>query len=209
MIILPEVNTVYKFTFKVPFNYLNDIYRVNQILEYDEFARLDIDLYAHLYPSGMYTYTDYLTHLETYRLEPVYKITHPNVTLQTDLEKAQEKEIYIPKNIISNSPDPNVRAYSDLVLAVRIGPLKDVDKLTYIKSVIQENILYSTGINADIKLAALNINWLTDDEYELLEADRDQASKKSIDYFAETQKLQQQLLNVEAELLAYKTAILP
>jgi hypothetical protein len=207
MIIVPEVNTVYQFKLKVPFNLYDGIYRVHQILTYDQFISLNIDLYKLLYEEVEKTQEDLAIDVATYRKDQIIKLTKPHITIQTDLEKVKEKIYYIPKSLLLTSPNPNVKAYSDLVVAIHIGPLNDVDRLTFITENLKEQILASTGIDDDPKLAAMSIVWLSDDEYAAIEATRYLNKKRVINYFSESQRLQKQLASLEAELLVYKQAI--
>jgi hypothetical protein len=207
MIIIPEVNTVYQFKFKIPFNIYDGIYRVHQLLTYDQFVSLNVDLYKLLYEDAEKTEEDYNDDMITFRTDQFIKLTKPHITIQTDIEKLQEKIYYIPKSLLLISPNPNVKAYSDLVVALHVGPIKDADKLDYIVNNIKENVLYATGINDDPKLASMSIRWLSDDEYTDIENSRELNKKQVVNYFSESQRLRRQIASLEAELLAYKKAI--
>jgi hypothetical protein len=208
MIIIPEVNTVYQFSLKVPFNQYNGIYRVHQILTYDQFAALNVNLYDLLYKDVDKTHEEFEVDLVTYRQEPIYMLLPPDLTIQSNLEKIQEKIYYIPKSLLACSPNPNVKAYSDLVLAVRVGPLSNIETLEYIKDVVQENILAATGIDQTVKLASIAIVWMTEVDYQLLDNQRQLDKKHVINYFSETQRLLRENASLKAELLEYKNAIL-
>ena len=190
----------YKFSFLPGFDTLDGVYTVMKIYTYDEMLADGVTLYDGLYSHVGKTeqnVNDDVTSMN-FRDEDVYKLTHP-----------EDSEIvyYVPYGVLAIAPDPNVAAYPKLVLAFNVGVATSEEELSGISANINEVISKMFGIPDAAKVFSIGNEWLTEDEYATIVANRDTSAKAVVSYFADNVQLRNDLEKRNARIAALEAYI--
>lgn len=159
---LPNTGQVYKFKFIDEFSSLDGIYSVEEILSYERMLETGSTLDAVCKRVGLNT--SYITkNISTLRSDRILKL-RPCV-------KGGEMVI-IHFSAVSTAPDPSVKVYPKTTLVVDLGPVTDVDQLSYIKNHV-EQLMKELGNDSIPLLHAYDkMNYMTQVEFAEIEKKR-------------------------------------
>jgi hypothetical protein len=194
---LTTPGVIYKFIFKNDFSFFNGVYKVIQTLTYEEAINLGADFFNDLYHPIGKTKIDLEQDSDLFRTDKILKLK--NVLT--------EKELYIPNVLNAFIPDSNVKKYYKLVIDINIGIFDNIDKLNAMSQIMQEHISSATGITNKPELTSYAEVWLTESEYQLIDNARDESSKKIINYFSETIKMQREIDSLKTKVQYYENLI--
>lgn len=194
----PYVGTVYDFVFVSPFSIYNGIYKVLRILTYDEIISDNIDISTIYIETGQ-TEEDYNTAVTEY--------------LRTDkflkLEKINDKSIlYIPYSLTELEPDPNVKKYSRLAIAVDLGIFDNINDIQFAKNTIESMIDKGLGVGESTHAFSIEEVWLTLEDYNEEVKKREERKQGLINLYSEVLRLRQELDNQNTKIKYYEDLII-
>lgn len=195
-----DINMSYKFVFKSGFETLNGIYTVTQKLTYDEVILAGVDLIENLYAKVNKDPADWDADLPSYRYNDFFKLEVPSDSVKTEI-------LYIPEGIIEGYPDPNIHEYAKLTLVADLGEHTTLAEIEALKTEVQELLETNYGITYVPKIVTYKKNWLTDVEYKVITDAREVAKGTIINYRSLSLKLQQQLNEANAKIIALEQII--
>lgn len=175
----PKVGETCKFVFTEGFSSLDGIYTVISISSLQEWMDLDIDLFETTYEVVGKTEVDLEEDLSILRSEDIYKLKH--------IETGQV--IYVPMSFTYELPDPNIKVYQQIGLAVDIGIFEDPDKVQWIIDEIGQSLVAVAGVEKTPSLFEVNRVWMTEDEYDIIQQDRESTIQNTKNHFTEKQRL--------------------
>ena len=194
-----ETGWTYKFQFSVPFDKFDGVYTVLRIMTYAEMIADDVDLAEQLYAPVGKTPAEYDTDSATYRLGKIYKLVDPTAADVTQ---------YIPEVLLRTTPNPNVRKYSKLVVAVNLGAFADPAQLDWVRRTLHEQLVKMVGLPKSPDTISIGTVWLTDEEYQEIEAARQTAERTTVNYFSQTIAMQQEIDRLKALVQGYEATLL-
>lgn len=193
----PYVGTTYAFEFTNNFATLNGIYTVLRVMTYDEMLEDSVDL-RELYTAVGLTEADLEPQVQLFRADKILKLSSiVNSTIW-----------YIPHPLLNTEPDPNVREYYQLLLALDLGYYEQVKDIEYIKSVINDIAEKGLGLQSNPSdLFSHNSKWMTEIEYNELKDERDTNKQTIINLFSENNRLRDELERVNNLVIKYEQTI--
>lgn len=201
MLIAPTPGVTYAFTFVTDFASFNGIYTLVKLMTYDEYLSDGGDLFADLFnPVGL-TNDQMEEDMATIRASKIMKLVTPEA-VDTEI-----RTVFMPTCYAEDNPDHNVGKYLRIGVTAYIGVTKDVELLTFMKEALTEYITAATGIDPQPQFISVGETWLTDSQYEEIEASRDEAKKRIINYYSENVKLEKRIASLQEKLAAYEEII--
>ena len=197
----PNIDKAYYFTFNAEFSKLNGTYVVKQILAYDEFMKLGIDLSTTLYSKVDKDPSTFDEYSLAYRESQVYK-------LFDILDEEETDPIYIPSTLLALLPNPDVKQYGKLIIALDLGVYANKEEFEYIINTMQEIISASTGITSKIQVIENGTQWMLESDYKKLEEERATIKKGITNYYSATVTLQKQLDSLKTQLIEYEKLLI-
>jgi hypothetical protein len=200
-LIKPIVGAVYNFKFKSEFSEFDDIYKVVQILTYEEYVSNGGNLLSDFFEPVNKTQEDVDACIEHVRTCDMLKLTKPN-------EESMTETRYVSTYFLDETPDYNVKKYNNFGLIANVGIVGDVESLRFMKDNIKEAFESVLGITPKVSFVILNEKWLTDAQYEEVLAERDESKKKLYSYYAENLRLQKQVSQCNTKIMEYERLII-
>lgn len=190
----PKLDTVYKFTFVAPFNVYDGFYRALRILTLDELLADNLNL-IDLYTGAGLTQNDLDEDVVNYRTDRILKLV--DITDESRI-------IHIPMSLGRLEPDPNVKAYSSLVLAVNLGIFDNIDKVRATKDTITSYIAKGLGVSEEVLVFSMKEVWMTLDEYNIYETARVNNRTGLVNLYSEVLRLRKALDAANVKLQYYE-----
>lgn len=162
---IPAVGSTCQFVFIAKFETLNGVYRVRAETTFADSASSGVDFLNNLYyPAGL-TQVDFVADYASYKLDRV-------VILESVVDNTVV--YYVPESAFLKVPDPTIREYFPLVLAVDLGVQKNTQSVLPLIDFVKDKITAVLGTTNPVKLVTDPGNkvYLTDDEYAILETAR-------------------------------------
>lgn len=198
----PTVGVVYKFSFQPGYTAANGTYRLVRLMQYDEYLADGGDLLTAFYEPNEKTENDLNRDLPTIRASSIMKLVSPNAN--DDSTEAK----YAPVCFLQSSPDYNVREYSRIGILAYVGVTTDPEDYTFVADRIKEAVEATLGITeVNPKLVQVGTQWLTDDEYQAIVAERDQSKIKTTNYYADNVELRKRLASAQTIINEYEKII--
>jgi hypothetical protein len=193
----PKLKEICKFVFQDRFSNYNGIYEVASIATFNEWYDSGIDIFATLYEPVGLTKVEYAADIDTLRNYSIYKL----INLET------KKLIYIPMEYTAEVPDPSVKTYQKIGIAVEIGIFKDPNKIIWIKNYIKEAIEAVSGTEKSPKLFQVKKVWLTDDEYTIIENERNISVQATTNHYTDKQALLRENARLRTIIAKYEETL--
>ena len=190
----PKIDVVYKFSFVTPFQIYDGFYKVLSILSLDELIKNNLTL-LDLYTGAGLTEADLEAAIPIYRTDRILKLM--NVADETNI-------IYIPMSLGKLEPDPNVKSYPTLALAVNLGIFDNVDKVVATKNAITSYIAKGLGISEEVLVFSIKDTWMTLDEYNIYEAERINRRTGLVNLYSEVARLRKELDSANVKIKYYE-----
>lgn len=167
------VGNQYGLKFVSGFTDLDGIYAVTHAVDYNSLLLDDISLMTYLFVHVNKTEADLKTALPDIVDDVFYKI----------INVVTNAIYYVPRSYIVGIPNPNVAAYSRLMLTMDLGVFADPTLLTTLKNSIRTALLEGLGIDKEVQVMEYGKRWLTKEDYNTLVADREQQSTGFVNYY--------------------------
>lgn len=193
-----EVGWTYKFSFIKDFQSLDNVYTLVRIYTYAEILEDSINLAEVLYSLVGKTQEEYEQDANAYKSQRIFKLQHPTVT---------DTIIYVPASLVAEVPNPFVKQYAKLVVAVNIGVYPNDEELNHVKDVLHQQLAAQLGFADNPDVFSVSHVWLTEEEYNSVVADRENTAKTIINYFSENRKLQKELDQAKERVKQYEEYI--
>ena len=196
-----DIDAAFKFIFTPDFSSLDGVYKVVQSLTYDEILASEIDMAIDLYARVNKTAEDWEADAESYRKDIFYKLEVMNGELEED-------SFHIPISIVRDYPDPNIHEYGKLSIMVDLGPHADEDKMNSLIIDFQTILETNYGIASTPRLVVYDRTWMSETDYEVIDAAREAAKGTIINYKSESVRLEQELVAARAKIDALEQIII-
>lgn len=198
---LPHIGTTCLFKLTTKFASLDGIYTVNALAAFDDLIQSKVDFVTNLYTPAGLSKTDYATDYSTYSGSVVAVVSPVSDSTIT---------YYFPEAVIRLMPDPTVKKYQNVYMAILIGAFKDTNTYTWIKTQIDDIVSSVTGTTNQTRFLANPDNdiWLTDSEYEALEATRAANIKAVVPLYEQLQTALTANAALQARIKALETALI-
>ena len=167
------VGNQYGLKFKDDFDDLDGIYTVSHAVDYNSLLLDDISLMTYLFIHVGKTEEDLDVAIGDIRDDVFFKIVHV----------VNESIYYVPRSYIVGIPDPNVAAYSKLMLTMDLGVFADPTLLATLKNSIENALREGAGIDKQVQLMQYGEQWLTQEEYETIAEDRETTRTGFVNYY--------------------------
>lgn len=196
-----NVGYVYKFVFHSSIESINGKYKLLNIMVLEDLLKLGIDLFKDvLNPIGM-TQEDFnnnvLPNLDNkiriFKLKNVEDVT---------------KTYYIPEFLIIQQPEFGVKPYLRLGLAVNLGVFNNINRIEWIKNEIEDILRGKLGVNKEAIIFATEEVWLTDNEYQEIENERQNNIDNTESIYVINQKLRNEITNLQSLINEYEQLII-
>lgn len=183
-----ELGWTYKFSFISDFSILDGIYTVVKVYSYEEFLNDGLSLASTLY-SVIYKdpkdaeaalEEDLLTKEFNYREQEIYKLRDPEY---------YDTVIYVPESIILKVPNFNIKKYSNVVVAINLGLYPGDEDLSSVREIMSEHLSSQLGYMDTPDLITIGHKWLSEEDYNAEQANREANKKNVINYFSECTRL--------------------
>ncbi len=194
----PYVGTTYKFTFQAPFNQYDGIYHVLRIMTFDEVVADNVNLLK-LYTNVSKTEDDFNEDINTIRADRILKLI--NVEDETDI-------LYIPMFLGLYEPDPNVKQYSSLAVALYLGVFDDVNELNAIKETLEATVAKKYGVPDSAAVFSIEEKWMTEAEYDQHVAERALNSNQLVNLYSEVHRLRRELESANTKIRYYEDKLI-
>lgn len=194
----PSLNVVYKFSFVAPFNVYDGYYKVLRILTFDELLADNVSL-LDLYTGAGLTQNELDAAASDFRSDRILKLV--DITDESNVR-------HIPMSLGELEPDPNVKAYPRLVLAVDLGVFDNVDKVIATQDTISSIVAKGLGISEDVLVFSTEDTWMTLEEYNEYEAARVARKTGLVNLYSEVQRLRKELDAANVKIQYYEEKLI-
>ena len=192
----PSVNETCKFSFADMFNTLDGIYTVTSIYSMDELRAIEVNLLDEIFKPLGIDVAVYDTDTEKIESSSVFRLKHAMTS----------NIVYMPNCYFKTMPDPNVRRYMRLGLAVDIGIFDEPETVAWIKNQLFQ-VLESVGVVSVPELFEVEYVWLTNDDYTDIKEARDSASSGPKTHFESKQELLAENTRLKTVIKNYETTM--
>jgi hypothetical protein len=197
---IPSADTTCLFEFISKFDAINGVYRIIAETTFANSVASGVDFYTNLYvPSGL-SKTDFNTDYESYKKDLVYVLQ--SVTDDTVV-------YYVPGSIIGKIPDPTIREYFPLVMAVDLGVQKNTQMILPLIDLIKDLVTASLGSENPVRIMTDPNKklYLTDGQYAVLEAARNANKEVLVPLSVQLKQEQDKNTVLAAKVAAYEELI--
>jgi hypothetical protein len=171
-----QTGWTYKFSFLPAFADYDGVYTLVRTYSYDELFKDNISLYDQTYSPLKVSKETYDKDVVAFRTQTIYKLVTPDGLT----------ERFIPEGLCSSQPLYPVQKYGKLVLFIPLGIYQDDAGLDYLMTQVSDQVKGALGITAEPKLTAVQYQYLTEDEYKQISAERNKTATKTLNFFTET-----------------------
>jgi hypothetical protein len=193
----PKVGETCKYVFEERFSSLDGIYTVVSIASLQEWMDLSVDINKELYERVGLEELDYEADLSILRNEDIYKLKH--IT--------SEVIVYIPMSFNYEIPNPHINAYQQIGLAVDLGIFSDPDKINWIIEEISQSLTAIVGVEKTPSLFEINKTWMTEEEYNDIETDRNAIISGTTNHYTEKQALINENTRLRTMIAQYENTL--
>lgn len=190
----PYVGTTYNFTFKAPFNIYDGIYNVLRIMTFEEVVADNVNLLK-LYTDASLNEDNFNEDIETIRVDRILKLV--------DVEN-EKNILHIPMFLGLYEPDPNVKQYASLAVALHLGVFDNVNELNAIKDTLEATVAKKYGIRDSAVVFSIEDKWMTETEYNAQVAERALTSTQLVNLYSEVHRLRRELESANTKLRYYE-----
>lgn len=169
---IPNAGVTCLFEFISKFETLDGVYIVRATTTFADAVASGIDFFENLYnPAGL-NRTEYAADYANYKKDRV--CTVESVTDSTVV-------YYLPESIFAKVPDPTIREYYPLVMAVDLGVQKNTQTILPLIDLVSDLIKDSIGVENPVRIVSDPNKkiYLTDAQYEIMNVARE-ANKQII-----------------------------
>lgn len=187
----------YKFAFTKKFSALNGIYTIAKIYSWAEVLNDNLSLYELLYAPLNIPSEEYNEDIKVYKSENIYKLVSP----------ISGAEVYAPESILDTQPIYPVKEYQNLVLFIPLGIYANPEGLDYIVNNVGDQVTGQLGIDKTPQLTTVGKTYLTEREYDEMEAERKKLASNALNYFTALNQALKENNLLKAQLEGYKKIV--
>lgn len=197
----PPAGTTCKFVFSPRFTSLDGVYRVRAQTTFKDAVDSEVDFVANLYDPAGLSVTDFNADYADYLND---------VVLILEAVEDAAVTLYAPESLFAQVPDPTIREYLPLVLAVDLGVQKNTQAVLPLIEQVGDLIKSILGTTNPARLISSRQNklYLTDAEYAVVEAARADNIRQLTPLRVQLKTLQDQNTYLAAQLKAYEDLII-
>ena len=197
---IPSVGSTCLFEFISKFETLNGVYRVRSETTFMDSISAGVDFFKNLYAPAGLTQVDYTADYGSYKKDRV-------VILESVVDNTVV--YYAPESVFGKVPDPTIREYFPLVLAVDLGVQKNTQAILPLVEFVEDKIRDSLGTTNPVKIITDPNNrvYLTDAQYATLEAAREANKVALATLSAQLRASEEQRIILAAKVAAYEALI--
>ena len=199
---IPPVGATCLFTFSTPFATLNGVYTIVKTMTFETALGAGVDFVSSLYTPAGRTQENYASEYTSFSGQTVLQLQ--------GVGSSAAVTYYAPLGVLSQIPDPTVKRYSDVYLAIKIGAFNDEATYTWLKGELDDLVSSVTG-NTDTAQFYSNPSddvYLTQSQYNALVAARAANIKTIAPLSVQNQALQNQIDTLQTMVNSYRTALL-
>ena len=202
-ILTPTVGVVYKFIFQNGYHAQNGIYRLAKLSEYDEYLTESGDLLRDFYEPNGKTDTELNADLPKIRASKIMKLVNPETIVGEETDA-----VFAPLCFLLATPDYNVKRYPNIAVVSNIGIAEDTKDYDFVCERITEAVESTLGISPNPKIVILKYQWMTEQEYADIVANRDHSKRKYENYYAATIRLEKEVQSLNTIINEYEKLII-
>lgn len=197
---IPELGTTCRFVFTAKFSTLNGVYRVRAETTFKDALISGIDFVEGLYTPAGLSRDDFTADYSSYLNDRI-------VVLESVL--SSDTVYYVPESVFLNVPDPTIREYFPLILAVDLGVTKNTQSVLPLIDAITDLVRSQLGTDNPVRLVTSSENkvYLTDDEYAVVETERAKNITRLIPLSVQLKQSQDKIVQLAAQIAAYEKLI--
>lgn len=139
----PSIGSVCAYSFEPRFSSLDGIYELTKVSSYDEMLSDGGDLVSSLYALVGLAEADLNVDWTTYQDDRIMRLVNPDNT---------DVSILAPTAIMTMVPDPEIRAYDLLYMAINVGYHDDPEKLLWLRDHLRHLAGAVTGTLEDVSI---------------------------------------------------------
>lgn len=198
---IPEAGATCLFVFDARFAALDGIYRVAANTTFNGAMASGVDFVKNLYTPAGLSAADFQADF------PNYKDNRVSI-----LESVINKEVvyYLPESLFRLIPDPTIREYYPLVLAVDLGVQKNTQAVVPLIDSVKDLIQSHLGSTNPVRLITKTQNkvYLTDAQYADLEEARQEHIEEMVPLSVQIKTLQDQNTLLATKVAAYEALLI-
>ena len=198
---IPPVGSTCLFTFATPFSELNGVYTSVKTMTFETALGAGVDFVSSLYTPAGRTASNYASEYTSFSGQIVLQLQ----SVGSDTTTTH----YAPLGVLSQIPDPTVKRYSEVYMAIKIGAFADETTYTWLKGEVDDLFASVTG-NTDTAQFYSNPSddiYLTQSQYDALVATRAANIKTIAPLSVQNQALQQHIDTLKTLLESYKKVL--
>lgn len=197
---LPLVGSTCLFSLATKFASLDGVYTVSALSTFNDMIVNNQDFVANLYTPAGLAKADYIADFSSYEggmVAIVQSVVDTSVTY------------YFPESILAMVPDPTVKKYQQIYMAIVLGAFKDTSTYSWAKTQVDAIMTAITGTTNQVKFMANPDNdvWLTDSEYAALDATRTANIKATESLYTQLQAALEAQSALQARIKTLEEAI--
>jgi len=199
---IPPVGATCLFTFSTPFASLNGVYTIIKTMTFETALATGVDFVASLYTPAGRTSSDYAAEYTNFANQTVLQLQ--GVGLQN------APTYYAPLGTLLQIPDPTVKRYADIYMAIHIGPFPDETVYTWLKGQIDDLVASVTGNLDTVQFYSNPADdvYLTEGQYNTLQSQRAAAVVTVNPLTTQIQSLVTQLDALQTQIAAYQATLI-
>jgi hypothetical protein len=195
-----EVSSTCLFTFITKFSPLNGVYRVRAETSFADAVASNTDFITYLYTPAGLGQADFNTDYPSYLNDKVLVLESVSTPLTV---------YYVPESIFQTIPDPTVREFVPLMATMNLGVHQNTQRIYPLLDQLKDLIQASLGITDPLLVMTNTQNkvYLTDTQYQTLEATRQASIHALIPLSLQLKQAQDDNAVLAAKINAYEALI--
>ena len=206
MILVPPVNTSARYTLIPRFAALNGIYTLTKIMSFDAAIEEKVNFTDTLYGLVGLTEDDYNAEWSAYQTGQILRLTRCRDQAAIAANTVGQV-IHVPESLLQYVPDPMVRPYEDIYLAIDVGPYADPEKIDILRVQLNDLASAVTGTTNTAALMSIGQIWLSDTDYAALAAERAGRIQQLTPQATTIQTLQTEVARLKSLVATYETTL--
>lgn len=206
MILIPPVNTAASYILIPRFAALNGIYTLTKVMSFDTAIEDGVDFEKSLYELVGLTEDDYLADWQSYQTEQILQLTRCRDPAAIAADVVGQI-VNVPESLLQYIPDPMVRPYEDIYLAINVGPYAAPEKIDWLRVQLNDLASAVTGTADAAAIMSVGQLWLTDGQYADVTTDRDTRIQQMTPQVATIIAQQDEIARLRALITAYEQTL--
>lgn len=194
---LIQAGWTYQFVFTKKFTKYDGVYTIAKVYSWAEVINDQLSLYDLLYKPLNIPETEYNQDIIQFKNENIYKLVSPD----------DGSIVYAPESIFAQVPIYPVKEYQKLVMFLPLGIYASEEGLDYLVDQVGDELKGALGLTITPKLTTVGKVYMTEEEYNLLEAQRKENADKILNWFSSYIQLKEDNDKLKAQIAGYQKLI--